>query len=265
MDKEIKFGNFTISLPNEISSMFGIFGNLTNFFGVEYQSEAVDKLKTNLKELNLKPKPNIDFESDYTQIDSRSFETIFNVAKLINDLSISQYQIKFTEEELENIYNQLKSWKRPPRQKWKIGDVFSIPMLNNSYCFGEIVGIHLANSPILAMFEITKNNMEITFEELQKSKLLVVYNLDDEEIKCKSFKILNNFELLAHSEQVENKNKIGGVSLTTLANVYFGLEPWNVMYKEDYYDEYFLSKRPKNILWLNDEEKEKYRGKKFNL
>lgn len=268
MNNEIKFGNFDISMPDEVSSMFGIFENLTDFFGVDYQSEAVDKLKNELKNIELKPKPNIDFESDYTQIDTRSADTIFRVAKVINRISISKYCVDFKEQELEEIYKKLKKWKRPPRQKWEVGDVISVPMSNNSFAFGQIVGTHHTKTcPILALFDLIKEDTEISIEELKNVKPLSVYNSDEYEIKNHIFKVLFNCKILVSPERVPDKKKSGGANLSTLVNVYFGLEPWNVMYKEDYYDEYFLPEieRPKNILWLNEKERTEYRKKKFNI
>ena len=64
---EIKFDFFTIQLQNESSAKFSIFEDLADFFGTEYQSEAVDLLKEKLKILDLKTKPKIDYESDFTQ------------------------------------------------------------------------------------------------------------------------------------------------------------------------------------------------------
>ncbi|MEL0653301.1 hypothetical protein V6246_17910 [Algibacter sp. TI.3.09] len=261
MDNEIKFGNFDISLPDEVSSMFGIFENLVDFFGAEYQSEAVEKLKKELKNIELKPKPNIDFESDFTQIDTKSADTIFSVAKIINSISLSKYRVDFKETELDEIYKKLKKWKRPPRQKWKIGDVISVPMSNNSFAFGQIAGTHLTKTcPILTLFDLTKENAETSIEELIIARPLSVYNSDEYEIKNHIFKVLFNCEILVSPEKVKDKKFHGGVDLSTLANVYFGLKPWNIM-GDYYYGRYFLPEieRPENTIWLSDEEKVKYR------
>ncbi|WP_324028173.1 Imm26 family immunity protein [Maribacter sp. BPC-D8] len=267
MDTDIKFGKFEISLPNETSSMFGIFENLTEFLGVEYQSEAVEKLKIALEKVSLKPKPNIDFESDYTQIDSKSADTIFSVAKIINNISLSKYRIDFKEKELDEIYKKLKKWKRPPRQKWKIGDIISVPMSNNSFAFGQVIGTHLTKtSPILVLFDLTKENSETSIEELIESRPLSVNNSYEDEIKNHLFKVLFNCKVLVSPERVPNKKFHGGVNLSTLADVYFGLEPWNIMNNENYYGKYFLPEigKPENIIWLSDEEKVKYWEDKKN-
>jgi DNA repair ATPase RecN len=117
--REIEFGHFTINFPDESAGYFSIFEDLADFFGVEVQSEAFELLRTELKKIELKPKPNLDFESDFTQIDSKSAETIFEVAKVVHKLTLPAKRVEIQEKQLEEIYRRLKNWKRPPRQKWK--------------------------------------------------------------------------------------------------------------------------------------------------
>ncbi|WP_255495211.1 hypothetical protein [Dysgonomonas sp. 521] len=88
MNEFIKYGNVEIELPNETIGYFSIFQDLTSLFGVECQSEAVFILKNELKKCSdLNPKPNIDYEADNTHIDSRSADTIFKVAEIIDNLT----------------------------------------------------------------------------------------------------------------------------------------------------------------------------------
>jgi hypothetical protein len=265
---EIKFGHFTINFPNESIGFFSIFENLADFFGTEIQSEAFELLRTELKKIELKPKPNLDFESDYTQIDSRSADTIFEIAKIVHKLTLPAKRIEIEEKQLEEIYRQLKKWKRPPRQKWKIGDVFFVPLLDKTFSFGQVVGTHLtAKSPILALFEIKQVKSEITVDQLLAARILSVWNSDDEDLANHKYKILFNAEIIANPERVKDKKMSGGATMDNLANVYFGLVPYNVMANENYYDEYLQSDiaRPQNVLWLNKEERIKYRREKFNI
>ncbi|ABQ04353.1 Imm26 family immunity protein [Flavobacterium johnsoniae] len=264
----IEFGCFSISLPNEISAVFTIFEDLADCFQTEFQSEAVSILKKELKDISLKPKPNIDYESDYTHIDSRSADTIFEVAKVICNLTFREKCKMPSEIELENIYNILKNWKRPPSQKWRVGDILSIPLLDNTFAFGQIVGTHLTKRcPILALFNLKKEIELISQDELRNVFPLAVYNSNQDEIANYTFKILYNYEILVSPDRVKNKNSSGGVSLKALGNVYFGLAPWNVMYLENYFDSYLLPEieRPKNIIWLNEEERNQYRRKYFKI
>ena len=226
-------------------------------------------LKRELKKHeDLKPKPNIDYEADNTAIDSRSADTIFKVAEIINSLAVDNFKIHLSTDEKQKILIQLKAWKRPPRQKWKIGDVFSIPLLDKSFSFGQVVGTHLtAKSPIMALFEIKQEKSEITVDQLVEARVLSVWNADDEQLANHTYKVLFNEEIIVSPDRVKDKKDSGGAAMCTLANVFFGLAPYNVMYKEDYYDEFLQPgiKRPQNILWLNKEARDKYRLKHFGV
>ena len=59
----------------------------------------------------------------------------------------------------------------------------------------------------------------------------------------------------------------GGGTMTDLANAYWGLEPWNVLYEQNYYDDILLKgiSRPKSALILNQADRQKYRQDKFGL
>jgi hypothetical protein len=265
---EIIFGHIRISLPNESASYFSIFENLADLFGTDFQSEAVELLRTELKKMNVKPKPNLDFESDYTQIDSRNANTIFAVANVIYQLTLPDRRMEIKGEQLEEIHQQLKKWKRPPRQKWKVGDVFSIPLLDGSFSFGQIIGTHLtAKSPIMALFEIRQTADKITVAHLLEARVLSVWNSDDEDLSNHKYKVLFNAEIIISPDKVKDKKESGGATMDNLANVYFGIEPYNVMADEYYYDDYWQPniKRPEDVLWLNREERIKYRREKFNI
>ena len=265
----LKFGNIEINFPTVSIGYFSIFQDLVKLFGVEYQSEAVSLLKQELKKYDdLKPKPNIDYEADNTAIDSRSADTIFKVAEIINSLAVGDFRIHLSIDEKQEIYRQLKAWKRPPRQKWKIGDVFSIPLLDKTFSFGQIVGTHITvKCPILAMFEIKQVKSEVTIDQLLEARVISVWNADDEDLANFNYKILFNADIIVSPNKVKEKNRSGGASMSELANTYFGLVPYNVMYKENYYDEYLQPniERPKNILWLNKKERNEYRLECFGV
>ena len=265
----LKFGNIEINFPTASIGYFSIFQDLVEFFGVEYQSEAVSLLKQELKKYeDLKPKPNIDYEADNTHIDSKSADTIFKVAEIINNLAVDEFKIHLSTDEKREILKQLKAWKRPPKQKWKIGDVFSIPLSDKTFSFGQVVGTHLtAKSPILALFEIKQEKSEVTIDQLLEARIISVWNADNENLANYKYRVLFDAEIIVSPNKVKDKGRSGGAEMDELANVYFGLIPYNIMYKENYYDEYFQSniERPQNILWLNKEERNKYRLERFGV
>jgi len=264
----IKYGNIEIHFPTASFGCFSIFQDLVDFFGVEYQSEAVSLLKQELKKLeDLKPKPNIDHEADNTQIDSRSADTIFKVAEIINNLAVDNFTINLSTVEKQEIYKQIKAWKRPPRQKWKVGDVFSIPLLDKTFSFGQIVGTHLTKSPILALFEIKQEKSDVTVDQLIEARVLSVWNADDDELASFYYKVLFNEEILVCPSRVKDKWMSGGSTMHGLANAYFGLIPYNVLGDENHYDKYLQPRigRPENILWLDKEARNKYRLEHFGI
>ena len=269
MNDFIKYGNIEIGLPNEIIGYFSIFQDLTEIFGVEYQSEAVALLKSELKKCSdLKPKPNIDYEADNAHIDSRSADTIFKVAEIINSLTIGKLRINLSDDEKQEIFQKLKTWKRPKSEKWKVGDIFSLKLKDETFMFGQVIGTHMTKkSPTCAVFEIRKLTEEITVEELTESRVISVENTDNEYLSNKTFKVLFNAEFLVSMEKSKKGQSTGDSTLLSLCNAYYGLEPWNVLYKDTYYDEILLEEieRPKTVLLLDKETRNKYRLEHFGI
>ncbi|WP_255495213.1 hypothetical protein [Dysgonomonas sp. 521] len=59
----------------------------------------------------------------------------------------------------------------------------------------------------------------------------------------------------------------GDSTLLDLCNAYYGLKPWNVLYKDTYYDEMLLKgiERPKTVLLLDKDARNKYRLEYFGI
>jgi|GEM_PF-1350860 len=263
----IKYGNIEIGLPTETVGYFSIFQDLTNNFGVNYQSEAVSLLKRELKNHeDLKPRPNIDYEADNVHIDSRNADTIFKVAEIINGLTIDKLKIVVSDEEKQKILQELKIWKRPKPKKWKVGDVFSLKLKDETFMFGQVIGTHLTKkSPTCALFEIKKPINNTTIKELENSRIIAVENTDNECLSNGTFDVLFNAEPLVGVEKAKKGISRGDLILLELSNAYYGLEPWNVLYKDTYYDELLLVERPKTVLILDREARNKHRLEHFGI
>jgi hypothetical protein len=269
METLIHYGNIDIDFPTETIGVFSIFRDLTELLGADYQSEAVDILKQELlKHIDLKPKPTIDFESDNTHIESRSAETIFRIAEIINDLTVPDLKVILSIEEKQALFQQLKIWKRPKAKKWIVGSIFSIRLKDDTFMFGQVIGTHLTKkSPTCAMFELRKATETITIEELQNSKIISVLNTDNEYISNGTFNILARFEPMAGMEHSPKGSYTGDAVLLSLGNAYYGLEPWNVYGWDTYFDENLLQgiERPKTVLILNKNDRNKYRLEHFGI
>ena len=269
MDEFVKYGNVEIHLPDENLACFSIFQDLTKLFGVDFQSEAIALLKNELKShTDLKPKPCIDFESGYADITSRSAITIFLVAGIINELVQQEEKIEVSDTARQEVLKRLKEWKRPRPGKWNVGDVFSLKLKDSTFMFGQIIGTNLTpKSPTCAIFEIRRSTETVSFDELKGSRVISVQNTSGECLNDKTFKVLFNTELLADIKQANKSKSTGDGNLLCLCNAYYGLEPWNVLYKDTYYDEMLLKgvERPQRVILLDKDARNKYRLEHFRI
>ena len=226
-------------------------------------------MKNELKShTDLKPKPCIDFESGYADITSRSAITIFLVAGIINELVQQEEKIEVSDTARQEVLKRLKEWKRPRPGKWKVGDVFSLKLKDSTFMFGQIIGTNLTpKSPTCAIFEIRRSTETVSFDELKGSRVISVQNTSGECLNDKTFKVLFNTELLADIKQANKSKSTGDGNLLCLCNAYYGLEPWNVLYKDTYYDEMLLKgvERPQRVILLDKDARNKYRLEHFRI
>jgi len=262
MAEFVKYGNVEIQLPDENLACFSIFQDLTDLFGVDFQSEAIALLKSELKShTGLKTKPCIDYESDYADITSRSANVIFLVAGIINNLVQKEEKIEVSDTDRQEVFKRLKEWKRPRPAKWKIGDVFSVKLKDSTFMFGQIIGTHLTpKSPTCAIFEIKRPTEDVLFDELKGSRAISIQNTDGEYLNKKIFKVLFNTELLADVKQIIENRSTGDANLLRLCNAYYGLEPWNILYEDTYYDNMLLKgvERPLRVILLDKDARKKW-------
>ena len=65
----------------------------------------------------------------------------------------------------------------------------------------------------------------------------------------------------------EGGTSTSDTAFTQLANAWYGLEPWNVLYREDYWDKvlYREKARPSSARVLSAEERKEYRRNHFGI
>ncbi|MEH7549047.1 hypothetical protein V7306_25205, partial [Neobacillus vireti] len=134
---EIKIGALTIYFPDASSSDFFIIEDLAEFFGFETSLEAATFIKKKLKnrmEYPLK-KLKIDYETNGIFITSKNGEIIVEAAIIINEL----INIEIKNSEIVEVIKSVKNFKRPKKQRWVVADIFSIPLKNGSFSFGQII------------------------------------------------------------------------------------------------------------------------------
>jgi hypothetical protein len=271
--KKILVGKIGISLPDENQSYFSIFEDLVELFGKEYQNEAAKILRSKLKDV--KPKPSIDYESDYTHITTSNVDTLIAVIDSIIELTIDDYKNAFQEvnkAELNKIFTDAKK-NRPKPKQWDTGDVFAIPLTEKTFTFGQVLNKKYCTC---ALFDIHSKNAILPVLEFKKLNPISILHLSNGDL-------LNNgqWQIIFNQEVTLNPDggsggkfgTIGCVSygqcgvMADLAKAYWGLIPWNVMYDEYYYDKILLKgiKRPNSGIILSHEDRLKYRKEKFGI
>ena len=265
----MKCGAIDIGLPTADMRRFWISENLAELLGVEYQSEAVSILKHEIKNhTNIKLRPNIDYEADSTLIDSRSADTILIVAEIINNLTVNEHKIFLSSDEKTNLLKILKMHKIPKAKKWKVGDIFNMKLADGTFMFGQVVGTHLTGlSPTCAVFELRKQTEELISGDLMISRVISIQNTDGECLINGKFRILFNENPLVCTDGTNKNFSTDDMALLNLCNAYCGLEPWNVLYREGYFDDMLCDGiyRPKTALILDKEARDKYRLEHFGI
>ncbi len=191
-----QLGKIKIHLPNENSSQFYIFQDIAELFGLEYQGDAVSKLRKELKSQEFKPIPSIDYEADNASIRTSSAKSIFQTVKLINKLTISKFKISEDSKIWEDLYEKLICWKRPKPQKWTVGDLFTFQLKDDSFVFGQIIGKH----PTCALFNLKSKTHFITDNEIRSARIITILHLIPTKLNDFSWKILRNMEILASKD-----------------------------------------------------------------
>jgi len=126
------------------------------------------------------------------------------------------------------------------------------------------------------LFNINAENSFLTETEFKKLVPISILHLSNGDFLNNGFwdVIFNCESILDINSGSDGKfGTVGAVSygacgvMANLAEAFWGLLPWNVMFDEDYYDGKLLKgiERPNTILILNREDRLKYRREKFGI
>ena len=269
---QIQVGNIKINLPDENQSSFSIFEDLAELFDKEYQSEAIKLLKSKIKDV--KPKPSIDGESDFTCITTSNVDTLLFVLNAIIDLSTDEYKKSFSHIEQINLPKIFANAKknRPKSKEWNTGDVFAIPLIDNTFSFGQVLSTKYCTC---VLFEIRSEKKTINQLEFKKLKPISILHIQGDLLNNGTWQVLFNEEITLNPESGSGGRygDVGSISygsgdtMTDLAEVYWGLSPWNVMGDEECYDKMLLKgiTQPITALILNYADRQKYRQENFGI
>ena len=270
MDTICKLGKIEIFLPNASTSYFLINDDLAEFFKLETNNEALKLLRKTAREKlepNLYKRIGFDYESSAVIIRTINAECILEIALAINELA----NMTLSEEEISITKNQLLSHKRPKKQKWKVGDIFQIPLENGTYSFGQVLWKNYTQ-PVCGLIDINATTVP-TIEEIINNPFISVLSITPNSLDNHKWKVLGNMNVNIQKDDVSEKFNgtpcIGAKSFTSgilenLANAFYGFSPWNVLADMGYFDQILLPtvERPSTAKLLTLSERELYRNRK---
>lgn len=265
-----KLGELKILLPDASTSYFFIDEDLAKLFKVETNNEAIKLLRKTARdklELDLYKRIRFDYESSSVIIRTTNAESILEIARIIHELA----NVYVSEEEINLVKNNLLSYKRPNKQKWETGDIFYFLLRDNTYAFGQVVW-KSSTHPVCGLFNFHKTVVP-TLEDIISNSFISVLSLTPQSLDNHSWKIIGNKDVKIQKEDVPQEfsgtSNIGSRDFSSgifekLANAFFGVTPWNVFAKEDFFDELLMPNvsRPENAKVLSTHDRKLYQEEK---
>ncbi|WP_368906946.1 Imm26 family immunity protein [Bacillus wiedmannii] len=266
----VSLGKIDIFLPDATTSYFFITEDLAEILKVETNYDALKQFRKILRnEIEKDLYKRIDFSQDSSEVVIRTTNafTILKIAVIINGL-INE---TISEVEITEAGHKLLSHKRPKKQKWKAGDIFLLNLRDDTYVFGQVLRKSYG-SPVCGLFNLNTETIPAV-EKISNHPFISILTLLSSSLDKGDWKVVGNIDIRINIDEVPWQHSGLGVAgsmsysdgaLLELANAYYGLIPWNVYYKEDYFDEILLSpfKRPNIAKMLSPIEREHYRNEK---
>lgn len=272
MEREgIPFGPIQINVPDANQGGFSIFHDLAGVFGLEYQNEAAKALKAALKDV--KPRANIDHESDYTHITSSNPATVVEVVKAIQGLA-SPEQRASLDIDMDDLLERLEFAKRnrPKPKPWEVGDVFCFSLKDGTYAYGQVLRKSWCTCSLM---DKRSTEPETDPRWFREARVLAIFHMQGDRLNTGQWRVLFNLSPKidpdsGHGGRFPGIGSIsygGGGTLENLANAYWGQSLWNIMYMDDYYDRMLQPgiMRPVDALVLSPEDRKAYRLKHFGV
>lgn len=155
--------------------------------------------------------------------------------------------------------------KRRRKQTWDIGDLFTIPLSDGTFCIGKVVGFEpkALNSAVCAFYahrvnNIPNSNVEL---ELNDEELISVLFATRDLLDSGDWRVFShctdkffldkyiNLSALRNNGFIGVKS-IGSGLIIDLMNAYYILAPWNDYFDPNYLDSLLISpdKKPRNVM-----------------
>ena len=186
-NNSIQVGHITVYLPDYNSNEFSIFQDFVPFFECETNDDAEKKIKKKAREHNLRV--SFDAEADHVGIYTKNPDKMLTLILLINELANEKYKISITIEEEEQLKSALKKWRRPKKQRWKEGDIFSIKLSDGSYAYAQIAEKYEGVQPVCVLFEGTYNELP-ELKNIVTKKIIALLSIVGTGLNDFTFKVM---------------------------------------------------------------------------
>jgi hypothetical protein len=203
MEKSLSIGKIAVHFPDHSSKEFCIFDDLASLFNLETNYDAEKFLKKKIRENGITKNIDFDSESDFVSLRTRNASLILEVAILINELA----NISIDKESKEVFKKILFAFKPSKKQIWEIGDIFSIPLSDQTYYFGQIIGKIGGLWPICIILNKNKNVLPDK-EELTSADIVGALSFIPDRLDNFTFKVVNNLPVLRQVDEKVKRNPI---------------------------------------------------------
>ncbi|KXI68434.1 Imm26 family immunity protein [Bacillus cereus group sp. MYBK77-1] len=225
----LQVGKIRIFIPDFSSKEYIIFEDLAGILDLETNYDAMVFVRKQVKEAGIKGKVRFDSENNFVEIYSIYGKTMLQVAILVNELIDEEFTFTNQRE-----YEQfIGSWKRPKKQKWKVGDVFSIPLPNETYFFGQIVELMEDVFPLCVIFDSHLKTVP-TKEDIDNANILTALMLNGMVFDDYTLKVIFEMEIMGEINENTRRNPVRNVT-------------WSTSHLIDFCMEYKLEKKQKFV------------------
>lgn len=218
MESHICIGKITVYLPDHSSKEFFIFEDLATLFNLESNYAAESFIKKRIKENGITKKISIDSESDSVSIRTRNASAILEIAILINEIA----KVSINMELIEDLKKKLMAFKPPKKQRWDIGDIFSIPLSDKSFYFGQIIDAVEGSTPVCIILDLNKkiNNL-VEHKELTSSDILGAVSCIPDRIDNYTFEVIGKLPLIRQIDGKVKRNPIINSQYSSISLIQF--------------------------------------------
>lgn len=194
--EKILLGAVTINFPDETISYFYISQDFVSVLNAETNFNALKDIRSILRnrlEARVYKRLDFDSESDSVVITTSKGELILKVAILINQLA----NIEISNQEVEKAKSLINTYKRPKKQKWKEGTVFTVPMKNNSFVLAQVLEKINSFTAFCAFYNNSYTELPNVHDELSRLKPSLLITIFTDNLDNHVYKVIDHFSPIA--------------------------------------------------------------------